>query len=285
MILGCDAAGLDEDGNEVVVHSVISRDSWRADETLRPAAARCSPSSIPGTLARADSRSPTATSFASRKSSRSNRPACLPTAWLTAYRMLFTRCARGPGDDRARAGSRRRRRHRAHRPRERRRSARVGDGAERLTSASRRVRLGADQAFEAGARLPERVDVVMETVGEATLEPLDPLTEAGRNARGLGSDDRRCGSGGRADASVLPATVRDRIDDGDPRRVERLGPVLRREGHPPTDRPHDAACRRSRRVSGAAERRGNGQARLHRLHPAAAGDLISSPATPGVDWA
>ena len=28
--------------------------------------------------------------------------------------------------------------------------------------------LGADQAFESGARLPERVDGVMETVGEAT---------------------------------------------------------------------------------------------------------------------
>src|SRR5262249_1054806 len=30
------------------------------------------------------------------------------------------------------------------------------------------LRLGADQAFESGARLPERVDAVMETVGEAT---------------------------------------------------------------------------------------------------------------------
>ena len=28
--------------------------------------------------------------------------------------------------------------------------------------------LGADQAFESGARLPERVDAVMETVGKAT---------------------------------------------------------------------------------------------------------------------
>ena len=30
------------------------------------------------------------------------------------------------------------------------------------------IKLGADQAFSTGARLPERVDVVMETVGEAT---------------------------------------------------------------------------------------------------------------------
>jgi D-arabinose 1-dehydrogenase-like Zn-dependent alcohol dehydrogenase len=30
------------------------------------------------------------------------------------------------------------------------------------------IALGADRAFESGARLPERVDVVLETVGEAT---------------------------------------------------------------------------------------------------------------------
>src|SRR3954452_22964350 len=36
MILGCDAAGLDEDGNEVVVHAVISDPSWTGDETLDP---------------------------------------------------------------------------------------------------------------------------------------------------------------------------------------------------------------------------------------------------------
>ncbi len=36
MILGCDAAGLDEDGNGVVVHAVISDDSWRRDETFDP---------------------------------------------------------------------------------------------------------------------------------------------------------------------------------------------------------------------------------------------------------
>jgi NADPH:quinone reductase-like Zn-dependent oxidoreductase len=30
------------------------------------------------------------------------------------------------------------------------------------------LELGADQAFESGARLPERVDVVLETVGQAT---------------------------------------------------------------------------------------------------------------------
>src|SRR3954447_9703097 len=36
MILGTDAAGTDPDGNEVVIHSVISSDDWRGDETLDP---------------------------------------------------------------------------------------------------------------------------------------------------------------------------------------------------------------------------------------------------------
>src|SRR6201994_2902124 len=36
MILGCDAAGVDEDGNEVIVHSVISSPDWRGDETFDP---------------------------------------------------------------------------------------------------------------------------------------------------------------------------------------------------------------------------------------------------------
>ena len=36
MILGCDAAGVDEDGAEVIVHSVIASPDWRGDETLDP---------------------------------------------------------------------------------------------------------------------------------------------------------------------------------------------------------------------------------------------------------
>src|ERR1700712_4490965 len=36
MILGCDAAGVDADGNEVIVHAVVSSPSWRGDETFDP---------------------------------------------------------------------------------------------------------------------------------------------------------------------------------------------------------------------------------------------------------
>ena len=49
MILGCDAAGLDEDGNEVVVHAVISDPAWTGDETLDPqslAALRAAPGHV-----------------------------------------------------------------------------------------------------------------------------------------------------------------------------------------------------------------------------------------------
>jgi NADPH:quinone reductase-like Zn-dependent oxidoreductase len=35
-ILGGDAAGIDDDGNEVIVHSVISSPGWTGDETLDP---------------------------------------------------------------------------------------------------------------------------------------------------------------------------------------------------------------------------------------------------------
>src|ERR1700760_2141756 len=36
MILGCDASGLDDEGREVIVHSVINEPSWHGDETLDP---------------------------------------------------------------------------------------------------------------------------------------------------------------------------------------------------------------------------------------------------------
>ena len=36
MILGCDAAGIDDDGSEVLVHAVIGDPAWTGDETLDP---------------------------------------------------------------------------------------------------------------------------------------------------------------------------------------------------------------------------------------------------------
>jgi NADPH:quinone reductase-like Zn-dependent oxidoreductase len=165
MILGCDAAGLDEDGNEVVVHAVISSPDWRADETFDPQRSLLS-ERHQGAMAekvavprRNVLPKPPELSF--------EEAACLPTAWLTAYRMLFTRGGVTPGSTVLIQGS----------------GGGVATAAIVLASAagarvwatarseekrSEALRLGAEQAFESGARLPERVDVVLETVGEAT---------------------------------------------------------------------------------------------------------------------
>jgi len=165
MILGCDAAGIDEDGNEVVVHAVISSPDWTGDETLDPKRSLLS-EVHQGTLAERVAvprrnllPKPADLSFA--------EAACLPTAWLTAYRMLFVRSGLRPGQTVLVQGA----------------SGGVatalivlgraagyrmwvtGRSEEKRAAA---LALGADQAFESGARLPERVDGVMETVGEAT---------------------------------------------------------------------------------------------------------------------
>src|SRR6266511_6059335 len=96
MILGCDAAGVDTStGDEVVVHSVIASDGWEGDETLDPKRTLLS-EKHQGALAdllivpkRNVVPKPAELSFA--------EAACLPTAWLTAYRMLFVNSALRPG--------------------------------------------------------------------------------------------------------------------------------------------------------------------------------------------
>src|SRR6201991_2681998 len=165
MILGCDAAGLDEDGNEVVVHAVISSDSWRGDETLDPRRSLLS-ERYQGALAEKVA-VPARNVIPKPPELSFEEATCLPTAWLTAYRMLFTRgqatpgmtvLVQGAGGGVATAlimlGS----------------AAGIRMWATSRSEAKRdeALKLGADQTFEAGARLPERVDLVMETVGKAT---------------------------------------------------------------------------------------------------------------------
>jgi len=165
MILGCDAAGVDEEGNEVIVHSVISSDSWRGDETFDPRRSLLS-ELHPGTFAERVA-VPVRNLVPKPPELSFEEAACLPTAWLTAYRMLFTRAravpgqtvlVQGAGGGVATAlivlGS----------------AAGVRVWATSRSEDKRReaVELGAGQAFESGERLPERVDAVMETVGEAT---------------------------------------------------------------------------------------------------------------------
>jgi NADPH:quinone reductase-like Zn-dependent oxidoreductase len=166
MILGCDAAGVTDDGREVIIHAVInSPDFFGSDATYDPKRSLLS-ERYPGTFATyvwvpaANLVSkPAELSFA--------EAACLPTAWLTAYRMLFSQSGARPGDTVLVQGA-------------------GGGVATALITLGRQagmriwvtsrdeargaqaVSLGAHQAFPAGARLPDRVDAVMESVGAAT---------------------------------------------------------------------------------------------------------------------
>lgn len=165
MVLGCDGAGVDPDGNEVLVHAVIPSDGWQGDETLDPRRTLLS-ELHDGTLA---------TKVAVPRANLVPKPtelsweqaACLPTAWLTAYRMLFTNSGVQPGGTVLVQGA----------------AGGVATALVQLGAAAgirvwvtsrdeakgaQAVSLGADRAFASGERLPERVDAVMETVGAAT---------------------------------------------------------------------------------------------------------------------
>ena len=147
------------------MHAVISDPSWLGDETLDPKRSLLS-EVHPGTLAervavprRNVVPKPASLSF--------EEAACLPTAWLTAYRMLFTQGGLKPGDSVLVQGA----------------GGGVATALISLAAAAglrtfatsrdetkrkKALELGAADVFEPGARLPQRVDAVMETVGAAT---------------------------------------------------------------------------------------------------------------------
>ncbi len=190
VVLGTDAAGVTADGREVVVHAVLGSAGPGEDETLAADFHLFSERGVQGTLAQhvaVPSRNlvpkPAALSFA--------EAACLPTAYLTAYRMLFTRAGLQPGQSVLVQGA--------------------GGGvataavligraaglAVYVTSRSeekraRAIELGAVDAIEPGGRLPVRVDAVLETVGRATwdhsLKSLRPGGTWSSQARRSGPD-------------------------------------------------------------------------------------------------
>src|SRR4051794_10376059 len=165
MILGCDAAGYDEDGNEVVVHAVINDPSWTGDQTLDPKRSILS-ERHQGTFAESVV-VPRANLIPKPASLSFAEAACLPTAWLTAYRMLFTQGGLKAGDTvlvqgagggvataliiLARAAG-----------------LKVFATSREESKRARALEIGAHEVFESGARLPVKVDAVMETVGRAT---------------------------------------------------------------------------------------------------------------------
>jgi len=166
-VLGSDAAGIDETGREVVVHALVNDTTWQGDEVLDPNVSMLS-DFYDGTLAEWVA-VPTSNLVAKPSGLSFEQAACLPTAWLTAYRMLFvlagaregrTVLVQGAGGGLSTAATM---------------LGYAGGLRVWVTSRSpqkreQAVMIGADQAFDPGARLPERADIVLDSVGVATWQ-------------------------------------------------------------------------------------------------------------------
>ncbi|AXB47785.1 zinc-binding dehydrogenase [Amycolatopsis albispora] len=165
MILGCDGAGVLDDGTEVVLHSVVNAPGWQGDDTLDPKRTLLT-EKHQGTFADYVV-VPARNAVPKPKELSFTEAATMGTAWLTAYRMLFVKSGLRPGQTMLVQGA----------------SGGVSTALIQLgraagfrvwvTGRSEEKRalaeqLGAHQSFESGARLPERVDAVFETVGKAT---------------------------------------------------------------------------------------------------------------------
>ena len=165
MILGCDGAGTLDDGTPVVLHSIIGDPDWKGDETLDPKR----------TLLTEWAQGAMADQVVVPRRNAVPRPqnldaatgAIMGTAWLTAYRMLFTKSGLRGGQRMLVQGA----------------SGGVSTALIQLGRAAGlevwvtgrseqkrdlALRLGAHQAFESNAKLPGKVQAVFETVGEAT---------------------------------------------------------------------------------------------------------------------
>jgi len=159
VVLGCDAAGVTADGREVVVHAVVGGDTFGRGSSILSEEHDGTHAELLAVPSANLVDKPPALSF--------EEAACLPTAWLTAYRMLFVQGGLRPGQRVLVQGA----------------GGGVATAAILLARAAglrvyatsrdeakreRARSLGAHAVLETGARLPERVDGVVETVGEAT---------------------------------------------------------------------------------------------------------------------
>lgn len=153
VVLGTDAAGVTEDGREVIVHAVVGPGlllSEREPGTLAEQVVAPAENLVP---------KPEELSFA--------EAACLPTSYLTAYNMLFGKGRLVPGEHVLIQGA----------------GGGVSTAALLLAVAAglevtmtsrdedrldRASKLGAHHTARTGERLGSRVDAVLETVGAAT---------------------------------------------------------------------------------------------------------------------
>lgn len=166
-ILGLDATGVTENGEPVVVHAVIADpDAGHGDEVDDPNRSLLS-ERYDGTFAE-QVVVPARNVLPRPAQLDAVIAACLPTAWLTAYRMLL-RSGAHPGDTVLVQGA----------------GGGVSTAAIVLGTAmgfemwatSRREErlhraraLGASEVFPSGTRLPRKVDAVLDNVGAATWQ-------------------------------------------------------------------------------------------------------------------
>ncbi len=165
-VLGSDGAGLDPDGNEVIIYPIIASAGF-ADPMHDPGLRMLS-QGVDGTWAERV-QVPRANLVPKPPDLTWEQAACLGTAWLTAYRMLFGRARVAPGGTVLVQGA----------------GGGVPTALIRLAVAAglrvwvtsrdpnrgRRAveQLGAHGAFPADATLPEPVDAALDCVGRATL--------------------------------------------------------------------------------------------------------------------
>jgi len=165
MILGLDGVGSLDDGTEVIVYPLMTSPDWRADETLDPQWHVFSELEQ-GTFANYVS-VPCRNAVVKPKEISALDASVLGTAWLTAYRMLFTKAALAAGQTMLVQGA-------------------TGGTSTALIQMGRAsgievwvtsrtnegcalaTKLGAHKVFKSGEKLPGRVDAVMDSIGEAT---------------------------------------------------------------------------------------------------------------------
>jgi NADPH:quinone reductase-like Zn-dependent oxidoreductase len=166
MVLGCDIAGWDEHGNEVVVSGSFGNpDAGHGDESFDPDRALIS-ERFPGAFAERTI-VPTRNLVPKPAFMTMAEAGCITVAWTSAFRMLFTRGHAEPGESVLIQGA----------------GGGVATAATVLARAAglrvivasrsadkrrRALELGAHEVVETGERLSAPVDIVIETVGEAT---------------------------------------------------------------------------------------------------------------------
>ena len=165
MIVGNDGAGVLDDGTPVVIYPVMGSEGWHGDETLDPGLHIFS-ELVPGTMADYVA-VPRRNAIPLPDGLAPLDASLLGTAWLTAYRCLFTKSRLKPGDTLLVQGA----------------SGGMSTALIQMgTAAGFKVwvttrneegaeiarRLGADAVFETNETLPQRVNAVVDNVGALT---------------------------------------------------------------------------------------------------------------------